>query len=294
MRARARRRGRQPRSGQASGRHRAVAGRSPADDLIEDPSVAAVFGGSPSGILETIVDGQTRYRQGETAWQEVRSTASAARRRMLAYGPAEGDVRRSPARVLGDQLFFNRLRNHAKPVFVFLVIVFAFSFVLFGVGSGSGGVSDVFGNFFNRTSAAPRLVSSLQKKAAEHPKDPKAWRELATALEQKDKTDEAIVALTRYTVLKPKDDGALQEARRVYLRRADDFAQQYVAAQSKAQTAAPGESFKPPSSRRSRRRSSTRSRTASRNRRTGSRARPTRSTPPRRAKRSSSTSSSPR
>ncbi len=53
-------------------------------DPVEDPSVAAVFGGSPGGVLETIVDGKTRYRQGETAWPEVRSTASAARRRMLA------------------------------------------------------------------------------------------------------------------------------------------------------------------------------------------------------------------
>ncbi len=53
-------------------------------DPVEDPSVAAVFAGSPGGVLETIVDGQTRYRQGETAWQEVRSTASAARRLMLA------------------------------------------------------------------------------------------------------------------------------------------------------------------------------------------------------------------
>jgi 5-methylthioadenosine/S-adenosylhomocysteine deaminase len=52
-------------------------------DPVEDPAVAAVFGGSPAGILETIVDGITRYRQGETAWQEVRSTASAARQRML-------------------------------------------------------------------------------------------------------------------------------------------------------------------------------------------------------------------
>jgi 5-methylthioadenosine/S-adenosylhomocysteine deaminase len=53
-------------------------------DPIEDPTLAVVFGGSPAGILETIVDGQTRYRQGETAWHEVLSTASAARRRMLA------------------------------------------------------------------------------------------------------------------------------------------------------------------------------------------------------------------
>jgi 5-methylthioadenosine/S-adenosylhomocysteine deaminase len=53
-------------------------------DPVEDPEVAAVFGGSPAGILETIVDGTTRYRLGETAWHEVRSTASGARRRMLA------------------------------------------------------------------------------------------------------------------------------------------------------------------------------------------------------------------
>jgi cytosine/adenosine deaminase-related metal-dependent hydrolase len=52
-------------------------------DPVEDPSVAAVFGGSPGGVLETIVEGLTRYRQGETAWQEVRNTASAARRQML-------------------------------------------------------------------------------------------------------------------------------------------------------------------------------------------------------------------
>jgi cytosine/adenosine deaminase-related metal-dependent hydrolase len=52
-------------------------------DPVEDPSTAVVFGTSPASVIETVVDGQTRYRQGETAWQEVRSTASAARRRML-------------------------------------------------------------------------------------------------------------------------------------------------------------------------------------------------------------------
>ena len=53
-------------------------------DPVEHPAAAVVFGGSPGRVLETIVDGITRYRQGENAWQEVRSTASAARRRMLA------------------------------------------------------------------------------------------------------------------------------------------------------------------------------------------------------------------
>jgi cytosine/adenosine deaminase-related metal-dependent hydrolase len=52
---------------------------------VEDPAAAVVFGGSPERVLETIVDGVTRYRsEEEEQWQEVRSTASAARRRMLA------------------------------------------------------------------------------------------------------------------------------------------------------------------------------------------------------------------
>jgi 5-methylthioadenosine/S-adenosylhomocysteine deaminase len=53
-------------------------------DPVEDPAVAAVFGGSPARVVETVVDGQTRYRQGDSAWPEVRSIASAARSRMLA------------------------------------------------------------------------------------------------------------------------------------------------------------------------------------------------------------------
>jgi cytosine/adenosine deaminase-related metal-dependent hydrolase len=50
---------------------------------VEDPAAAVVFGGSPDRVLETIVDGTTRYRNEEFDWREVRSTASAARRRML-------------------------------------------------------------------------------------------------------------------------------------------------------------------------------------------------------------------
>ncbi len=144
-----------------------------------------------------------------------------------------------------DELFFSRLRVHAKWVFVLLAIVFAFSFVLFGVGSGSSGIGDIFTNLFKGTSSTGPSASSLEKKAREHPKDATAWRELATALEQKSETEQAIVALARYTNLKPKDEGALQELGGLYLRRADDFAQQYVDAQSKAQALAPGDAFKP-------------------------------------------------
>jgi 5-methylthioadenosine/S-adenosylhomocysteine deaminase len=50
---------------------------------VEDPAAAVVFGGSPERVLETVVDGDTRYRNEEFDWREVRSTASAARQRML-------------------------------------------------------------------------------------------------------------------------------------------------------------------------------------------------------------------
>jgi cytosine/adenosine deaminase-related metal-dependent hydrolase len=52
---------------------------------VEDPAAAVVFGGSPDRVLETIVDGTTRYvNEDSEKWQEVRNIASAARHRMLA------------------------------------------------------------------------------------------------------------------------------------------------------------------------------------------------------------------
>jgi cytosine/adenosine deaminase-related metal-dependent hydrolase len=50
---------------------------------VEDPAAAVVFGGSPDRVLETIVDGETRHRRGETEWHEAHNTASVARRTML-------------------------------------------------------------------------------------------------------------------------------------------------------------------------------------------------------------------
>jgi 5-methylthioadenosine/S-adenosylhomocysteine deaminase len=51
---------------------------------VEDPAAAVVFGGSPERVLETIVDGETRYRTEDNEWREAHSTASVARGRMLA------------------------------------------------------------------------------------------------------------------------------------------------------------------------------------------------------------------
>jgi predicted TPR repeat methyltransferase len=145
-----------------------------------------------------------------------------------------------------DQLFFNRLRRHAKWMYIFLVLVFALGFVLLGVGSGSTGIGDILQNFFQRNGSSGASASSLQKKVQEHPKDAKAWRDLATRLEQDQKTDRAIAALVAYTTLRPKDGGALEELAGLYARQADDFSTQAQAAQAEAAVIAPGILFQPP------------------------------------------------
>jgi tetratricopeptide (TPR) repeat protein len=144
-----------------------------------------------------------------------------------------------------DQLFFSRLRVHAKWVFLMLAMVFAVSFVIFGVGSGSTGIGDVLGNWFSGSSSSGQSVSSAQKKTIERPKDPAAWRELATVLQQNDRTAEAVVALERYSQLRPKDERALQELGSLYRIEWEKAAQRYTEAQTTLQTLTPGSVFRP-------------------------------------------------
>jgi len=140
------------------------------------------------------------------------------------------------------------LRVHAKWVFLLLAVVFAFSFVIFGVGSGSTGIGDVLGNWFSGSSSSSQSVSSAEKKTIERPKDPAAWRELATVLQQNDRTAEAAVALERYSDLRPKDERPLQELGSLYRLEADKAAQRYVDAQTTVQALTPGSAFRPAAS----------------------------------------------
>jgi 5-methylthioadenosine/S-adenosylhomocysteine deaminase len=48
----------------------------------EDPVTAAVLGGSPEGIVATLVSGETRYERGK-AWPELTDAARSARGRLL-------------------------------------------------------------------------------------------------------------------------------------------------------------------------------------------------------------------
>jgi tetratricopeptide (TPR) repeat protein len=147
-----------------------------------------------------------------------------------------------------EELFFQRLRNHAKWAYVGLAVAFVLGFVLLGVGSGSSGASDVLGNMFNFGSGGGTSISKLQAKVDKSPKDAKAWRDLATALEQKQRTQDAVNALERYTALRPKDQNALAELASQYGTLATNYATDYSNAQAEAsQHAAPGAVFAPAS-----------------------------------------------
>ena len=109
---------------------------------------------------------------------------------------------------------------------MFLALVFGLGFVFLGIGSGANGITDALQNAFGRSSGGPS-ISSLEKKTQKHPLDAKAWRNLATAYETKQRTNDAIVALAQYTGLRPKDADALSELATQYGKQASAYATDY-------------------------------------------------------------------
>ena len=80
----------------------------------------------------------------------ARGAASAQRKQR----PKPDPKRSKSAPAWEEQLFFSRLRRHAKVIYVLLAMVFVFSFVLLGVGSGSNGISDALQSFFGQNSGS--------------------------------------------------------------------------------------------------------------------------------------------
>ena len=146
-----------------------------------------------------------------------------------------------------EQLFFGRLRTHAKVLFVLMAVVFVLTFVFLGVGSGSTGISQIVQNFFSGTSASGSSLSSLQKKTVEHPKDAAAWLAYANKLQADKKLDNAATALKTYTTLKPKDADALSQLAGIYTQRATDWETLYTASQQRTQALSPSPLLTPKS-----------------------------------------------
>ncbi len=137
-------------------------------------------------------------------------------------------------------MFFPKLRRNAKWVFLFLAIAFALGFVGFGVGAGGTGVGDIFRGSVD--SGIPS-VSKAQERVDENPKDAQAWRDLATAHQAANQTDEAIGALEQYVGLKPKDERGLRDLAALYLVQLGNAQNEYQLAQLRMAYMAPASSY---------------------------------------------------
>ena len=131
-------------------------------------------------------------------------------------------------------------------MFVFLALAFGVGFVVFSVGgSGSGGgigelLRDGGGTSGNIS------VKDARERVQKNPKNAQAQRDLATALEGEGQASEAIVALTSYVALKPKDQDALRELAGLHLGQGSKFAQEAQAAQVRASYLTFGSTFSLP------------------------------------------------
>ncbi len=176
--------------------------------------------------------------------------ARADRRRVRSAKPNAGVSTRQRDRALAaaeDELFFMRIRRHAKWMFVFLAAAFAVGFVVFNVGgSGSGGgIGELLRGDGGATSGNIS-VSDAREQVRKNPKSAVAQENLATALQEDGQTDEAIVALTRYVELRPKDQDALRELAGLHLGQGSRFAQDAQVAQVRASYLTFGSTFGTP------------------------------------------------
>src|SRR5207253_470329 len=116
-------------------------------------------------------------------------------------------------------------------------------FVFFGVGSGNNSsLGDLFNNLFKGGSSGPSISSSLLK-TQQNPADAKAWHDLATAYQDKQRTQDAVGALTTYTSLRPKDAKGLAELAALQRTQAQDLQQNVYVAQVLQQDANASSTF---------------------------------------------------
>jgi Flp pilus assembly protein TadD len=135
-----------------------------------------------------------------------------------------------------DTMFFPRLRNHAKWMFVFLALVFGLGFVVFGVGSSlPSGVADILKS---NGSSGTASVDDARKAVAKNPKDAKAQFELSQAYQRDRNLDAAIPPLEKYTRLKPKDQNGLSQLAGLYTTQASRAQQDAAVAQQEYTDAA--------------------------------------------------------
>jgi tetratricopeptide (TPR) repeat protein len=144
-----------------------------------------------------------------------------------------------------DTMFFPRLRRQAKWMFVFLAVVFGLGYVIFNVGGTipGTGLGDVLQGLGQSTSGPS--VGDAENKIEDNPNDPTGYRELATALQRDQRSDEAVAPLTRYLQFRPKDRAALSMLAGIYLTQARDAQDRAQLAQIQLQQVTGSDFFVP-------------------------------------------------
>jgi tetratricopeptide (TPR) repeat protein len=152
----------------------------------------------------------------------ARGAAQAQRQRKRQAAPPK----RKQAGSWEDQLFFARIRRHAKWMFVLLALVFGVGFVAFGVGSGSTGIGDILrGNVFGGGgNSVDSRIKDDQKKIARNPDNMNAYIDLAGLYRQKQDTASAIKTLERAAKVRPKNFDVLNTLAGLYRSRAEQAA----------------------------------------------------------------------
>jgi cytochrome c-type biogenesis protein CcmH/NrfG len=156
----------------------------------------------------------------------ARGAAQAGRKR------AQQDVKpkkAKPAASWEDQLFFSRLRRHAKVVYVLLAVIFAGGFVFLGVGSGSGGIGDLLqGNFFGSNgSSTSSQISDKQKAIRQHPRDVNLYLDLAGLYQTDNKESQALAALRNAQKVAPQNVDLMNRIAGIYSAQAAREADRY-------------------------------------------------------------------
>jgi len=140
-------------------------------------------------------------------------------------------------------MFFPRLRRQAKWMFVLLALVFGGGFVIFGVGSNlPSGLGDILQDV--RFDNSPS-VGDARDRVRENPRDPAAQLALADALQQNQRTDEAIAPLARYVKLRPRNEDALRELAGLYSSKANRLNDEASIAGLEYQIASTGQLVQP-------------------------------------------------
>jgi cytochrome c-type biogenesis protein CcmH/NrfG len=116
-----------------------------------------------------------------------------------------------------DQLFFSRLRHHAKVVYVLLAVVFAGGFIFLGVGSGSTGIGDILqGHLFGGGSSTSSQISDKQQQIRRHPQDVTLYLDLAGLYQADGKEAQALTTLRNAQKVAPKNVDVLNRVATIY------------------------------------------------------------------------------